>query len=193
MLKASQNPSTDTSASGPSPSPAPYHAQRPVQQADASPFAVVQADPPVIDHGAEIYTPLSWSDSLSSPASADSRAPAPFHWVAELDERGISLLDTSFYGFEDQGLDESFLASDTLDLLTSLSLDSMQLHVYSSPSRPLPAGRQGHGLPAEAAAAERFDTQNVTALEFEPLPLAYGAVQTTGCRTASGLESQDAP
>lgn len=198
MLKASLDCANDSGAApgsrGPFQSPAPLDAARPIQQAAHTPFAVAaeQEEPPFISHDTSIFDPMNWSDSMRSAASADSLNPAPFHWVADLDERGISLLDTSFFEFEGNRFDDSFLASDTLDLLTSLSLDSMQLHVYSSPNRQLPAQRtHGHqGLPDEAA--ERFDTQKMTALEFEALPLADVAVQTTGSRTESAmLDSQD--
>lgn len=198
MLKATLDGANDSGAAsgsrGPFQSPAPLNAARPIQQAAHTPFAVAaeQEPPPFISHGTSIFNPMSWSDSMSSAASTDSRAPAPFHWVADLDERGISLLDTSFFEFEGNRFDDSFLASDTLDLLTSVSLDSMQLHVYSSPNRQLPAQRtHGHqGMPDEAA--ERFGAQNVAALEFEPLPLADVALQTTGCRNACAiLDSQD--
>ncbi len=99
----------------------------------------------------------------------------------------MDLHNTSFYGLENSGLDDSFFQLEGSQLLESLSLEHMVLHVHSSPNRLLHATRvdvapQDLSTPYEyPMCADSFFHEEMAALAIEEIPAAAIVAHLTGC------------
>lgn len=144
--------------------------------------------------------PWSWSHSSGSNAHPGNFASNSFDSHEERDASEIGLLDTSFYGVEESGLNDSFLQFETQDLVQSLSLENMQFHVHSSPNRVLQAAR-GHtaaqqDMPSrEEPTGCESDTdcypveQEMAALFIGTAPHTPSGVHPTGCVVTEGNDA----
>lgn len=105
----------------------------------------------------------SWSCSGSADENRGNFANITFDGHVERDAGELCLLDKSFYGFDQSGLNDSPLQFDMQELQKGLSLDNKQLHVHFSPNRPSktarehPAVQEDMAMPDELTAFE-FDT-----------------------------------
>lgn len=142
----------------------------------------------------------SWSCSGSADENRGNFANITFDGHVERDAGELGVLDKSFYGFDQSGLNDSFLQFDMQELEKGLSLENMQLHVHFSPNRPFktarehPAVQEDMALPDELTAFE-FDTygswcaHEMAVLVIDETPQAMGGVQPTGCVVAQSYDA----
>lgn len=193
MLKASQNSGNDTPTQsndtrGPFQSPTLFLPAGTMAQGahpnDQPPGTAM--DKPVSSDIAEFLSQISWSYSSNSNTAARNQHVPDLERVFDRDTQPPGILDTSFYGMDESGLNDSFLQCETEELVRSLSLENLQLHVHSSPNRLQQVQRMEIPVPRDMPSACEFETDD-RLVEPEAAgpdtPLTQVAVQPTGCWT----------
>lgn len=142
----------------------------------------------------------SWSCSDSADENRGNFANITFDGHVERDAGELGLLDKSFYGFDQSGLNDSPLECDMQDLENGLSLENMQLHVHFSPNRSFKTAREHPAVQEDMALSDEltafeFDTHGswcaheMAVLVIEETPQAMGGVQPTGCVVAQSYDA----
>lgn len=188
MLKASQNSANDTPTQskdtrGPFQSPTLFIPAGTMAQGahpNAQPPGIAM-DKPVSSDIAEFLSQISWSYSSNSNTAARNQPVPDRERVFERDAQPPGILDTSFYGMDESGLNDSFLQCETEELVRSLSLENLH-----SPNRLLQVQRMETPVQRDMPSACEFETDD-RLVEPEAAgpdtPLTQVAVQPTGCWT----------
>lgn len=160
----------------------------------------LQSQPAAESEDSDRLSQWSWSYSSSADENRGHFANLTFDGHVERDCGEFGVLDKSFYGFDQSGLDDSFLQFDAQELEKALSLENMQLHVHFSPNRPFKTAREHNTVQEDMALPDELTTfefdmygslfaHEMAVLVIEETPQTISGVQTTGCIVAPSYDA----